>query len=312
MRKRGLDEIYLLAQKNPRVVFIGSDLGYKTLDDFKASHPKQFLMEGISEQNLIGMGAGLAQEGKIVYINTIATFLTRRCFDQLAMDVCVGNHNVRLYANGGGAVYAPLGPTHLAVDDIGLMRSLPNMTIIHPSDAEEMARAIQASEHHLGPIYFRLCRGGEIVTSDQKNGFEIGKAIVLKEPKELLFITNGTMVYRTLEVAKRLTEVGITAGVINVHTIKPIDYATLAPYLKKVPVIISVEEHNITGGLGSAVAELMAELPQTQKPYFKRMGFPDCYPAKYGQQDSMIKHYGININSIHQVALNMLKESRSL
>jgi transketolase len=306
MRKRGLQEIYDLAKQNDKVIFIGSDLGFKTLDDFKEELPKQFYMEGISEQNLIGMASGLAQQGKIVYVNTIATFLTRRCFDQLAIDACTGNHNIRLYANGGGVVYAPLGPTHLAVDDIGLMRNLPNMTIIHPCDAEEMARAIKASEKWEGPIYFRLCRGGETVTSKPELEYKIGKAIELKEGKEVTLIANGVMVYRALEVAKKLEQEGIQAGVVNFHTIKPLDTEMLNKITSTVPNIITIEEHNKTGGLGSAVAEYISELPGNQRPNFKRMGFPDCYPDKYGQQDIMIRHYGLNINSIHSEVKTLL------
>ena len=307
MRKRGLQEIFELAKKNKDVTFIGSDLGYKTLDDFKNELPNQFFMEGISEQNLIGMASGLAQEGKIVYVNTIATFLTRRCLDQLAIDACTGNHNIRLYANGGGVVYAPLGPTHLAIDDIGLMRSLPNMTIIHPSDAEEMVRAIKASEHWNGPIYIRLCRGGETVTSREDLGYEIGKAIELKKPKDLVILANGTMVFRALEVAEKLEADGITAGVLNVHTVKPLDQEKVRDYILNIPNIMTVEEHNKTGGLGSAVAEMIADEPGNVKPCFKRMGFPDCYPDKYGQQDIMIKHYGLNVNNIYKEALELLK-----
>lgn len=308
MRKRGLQEIFELAKTNKAVTFIGSDLGYKTLDDFKNELPNQFFMEGISEQNLIGMASGLAQEGKIVYVNTIATFLTRRCFDQLAIDACTGNHNIRLYANGGGVVYAPLGPTHLAIDDIGLMRSLPNMTIIHPSDAEEMARVIKASENWNGPIYIRLCRGGETVTSKEELGYEIGKAIELKKPKELVILANGTMVFRALEVAEKLKADGIQAGVLNVHTIKPLDQDKVRDYILNIPNIMTVEEHNVTGGLGSAVAEMIADEPGNVKPSFKRMGFPDCYPDKYGQQDIMIKHYGLNVNNIYNEALELLKK----
>jgi transketolase len=309
MRKRGLQEIFNLAKKNEKILFLGSDLGFKTLDDFKEELPNQFFMEGVSEQNLIGMASGLAQEGKIVYVNTIATFLTRRCLDQLAIDACVGNHNIRLYANGGGVVYAPLGPTHLAVDDIGLMRSLPNMTIIHPSDAEEMARVIKATENWNGPIYIRLCRGGETVTSKEDLGFEIGKAIELKKPKDLVILAAGTMVFRALEVAKKLEVDGIQAGVLNVHTVKPLDRQKIRDYILNIPNIMTVEEHNVTGGLGSAVAELIADEPGKSKPNFKRMGFPDCYPDKYGQQDLMIRHYGLNINNIYKEALALFKSN---
>ncbi|MBT3586362.1 MAG: transketolase [Halobacteriovoraceae bacterium] len=305
MRKRGLAEIFKLASANKEILFIGSDLGEGTIDEYQSVLPKQYFMEGISEANLIGMAAGLAMEGKQVFVNTIATFLTRRCFDQLAMDVCTSNLNVRLYANGGGVVYAPLGPTHMAVDDISLMRSLPGMTIIHPSDAEEMARAIQASESHQGPIYFRLARGGETVTSRKDLEFEIGKPILLKKPKEVLLLANGTMVYRALEVSKILEAEGIGVGVLNVHTVKPFDKQHLIPYLSEVEAILSIEEHNIDGGLGSATAEIIAEY-SGNRPRFKRLGFPNIYPDYYGQQDLIISKYGLNILSIAQEVRSLL------
>src|SRR6266705_2239124 len=140
MRKTSLDMVYELARKDKRVFFIGSDLGIGTLKQFKEEMPERFFMEGVSEANIVGMAAGLALEGKIVYINTIATFLTRRCFEQVALDLCLHKANVRLIANGGGVVYAPLGPTHEAIEDIAIFRALPNMTIIAPGDANEMRR----------------------------------------------------------------------------------------------------------------------------------------------------------------------------
>ena len=132
MRKTSLDTVYEMARNDPRVVFIGSDLGAGTLDQFKEEMPERFFMEGVTEQNIIGMAAGLAMEGYIPYVNTIATFITRRCFEQVAVDLCLHNLPVRLIGNGGGLVYAPLGPTHLAVEDMAIMRSLPNMTVVAP------------------------------------------------------------------------------------------------------------------------------------------------------------------------------------
>src|SRR6266705_4064563 len=143
MRKTSLDMVYELARKDTRIIFIGSDLGIGTLKQFKAEMPGRFLMEGVSEANIVGIAAGLALEGKIVYINTIATFLTRRCFEQVALDLCLHNANVRLIANGGGVVYAPLGPTHLAIEDVAIMRALPNMTVVAPADAPEMVRLMK-------------------------------------------------------------------------------------------------------------------------------------------------------------------------
>ena len=174
MRRTSLDCIYELAQKDDRVLFIGSDLGSGVLEKMKQDLPDRWYMEGVAEQHIIGMAAGLAMEGFHPFVNTIATFLTRRCYDQIAVDVCMSNLNVRLYANGGGLVYAPLGPTHLAIDDIALMRVLPNMTVIAPADADEMGRAVRASEKHKGPIYFRVARGGDPLVSQDEHEFQIG------------------------------------------------------------------------------------------------------------------------------------------
>ena len=146
MRERCLKAIYELAKQDERVVFIGSDLGVGVLNEFKQTIPDRFFMEGVSEQNLVGVAAGLAMEGRVVYLNTIATFLTRRCFEQVAVDLCLHAVNVRLIANGGGVVYAPLGPTHLAIEDIAICRALPNMTVIAPADAQEMIRFIRSSQ----------------------------------------------------------------------------------------------------------------------------------------------------------------------
>ena len=149
MRKTALDCVFELAKKDDRVVFIGSDLSVGVLDEMRRVLPKRFFMEGVSEQHIIGMAAGLALEGFIPYVNTIATFLTRRCYEQIALDLCLQNLPVRLIANGGGAVYAPLGPTHLAVEDLAILRALPNMTVVAPCDAAEMVR-LRSEERRVG------------------------------------------------------------------------------------------------------------------------------------------------------------------
>ena len=271
------------------MVYIGSDVGAGTLKEFQEEMPDRFFIEGIAEAYVIGLAAGLAMSGKTPFVNTIATFLTRRCYDQIAIDVCMGNHDVRLYANGGGLVYAPLGPTHLATDDIALMRALPNMTVIVPADADEMERAVLASGQHKGPIYFRVARGGDPLVPQSEHKFQIGKAIVLQEPKELLLIASGIMVHRALEVADQLKSEGIQAGVINTHTIKPLDIETLSSYLSTTPNVITLEEHSIIGGLGSAVAQLIAEGTRHPQSLFRMMGIPDCFPDKYGRQGDLIK-----------------------
>ena len=178
MRKTSLDMVYQFAKVDPRIVFIGSDLGPGVLDGMKREIPDRFFMEGVSEQHIIGMAAGLALSGFIPYINTIATFLTRRCYEQVALDLCLQDLPVRLIASGGGGVYAPLGPTHLAVEDLAIMRALPNMAVFAPCDAQEMRRLMQASIDWPHPMYIRLAKGGDAVVSNPDDGFRIGKAIL--------------------------------------------------------------------------------------------------------------------------------------
>ena len=274
--------------------------------------PDRYFVEGIAEAYVVGLAAGLAMSGKMPFVNTIATFLTRRCYDQIAVDVCMGNHDVRLYANGGGLVYAPLGPTHLAIDDIALMRALPNMTVIAPADADEMERAVRASEKHKGPVYFRVARGGDPLVPQDEHKFQIGKAIVLREPKEILLIASGIMVHRAMQVADQLKSGGIQAGVINVHTIKPLDVETLSGYLSTIPNVITLEEHSIVGGLGSAVVQLIAEGGRRSQGLFKMMGIPDCFPDKYGRQGDLIKYFGLEVNDILETSLKMLADQKVL
>jgi transketolase len=301
-----LQTIYEIAKSDPNILYVGSDVGYKTLADFKQDLPDQYFVEGISEAYVIGMAAGLAMSGKKPYVNTIATFLSRRCYEQLAVDVCLGNYDVRLYANGGGLVYASLGPTHLAIEDIALMRALPNMTVIVPTDADEMERAVRASKDYSGPIYFRVARGGDPLVNQKDFDFEIGKANVLRKPGQLLFIATGIMVHKALQVAQILETEEIQAGVVNVHTLKPLDEVTLTSLLEMVPNVIALEEHSLIGGLGSAVSQLMAEKVINKPLQFKQLGIPDCFPDKYGRQEDLLEYYGLDNESILTVARKML------
>ena len=224
MRKTCLDTLHQLAKRDPRVLYLGSDPGAGTLDAMKAELPGQFFVEGIAEANIIGMAAGMAMEGYIPYVNTIATFLTRRCFEQIAIDLCLQNLPVRLIANGGGLVYAPLGPTHTAIEDIAIMRSLPGMTVVAVADAEEMQRFMLQSLDWPGPIYIRLGKGGEPVISRPDDEFRIGQAILARKgwtsdnnPK-ILLISTGVMTARALKAADELD-----ATVLHMPTLKPLD-----------------------------------------------------------------------------------------
>jgi len=301
MRRTCLDMVYELAKQDERIFFIGSDLGVGTLNRFKAEMPERFFMEGVSEANLIGMAAGLALEGKIVYVNTIATFLTRRCFEQIALDLCLHNVRVRMIGNGGGLVYAPLGPTHEAIDDIAILRALPRMTILAPADAEEMRRLMPRTVEHPGPIYIRLAKGGDPIVTNDRVPFEIGKVFLMREGDDALIVSTGVGLQPALEACDALGARGIRAAVLHVPTVKPLDVETVREYCRRVPVIVTVEEHTILGGLGSAVAELIAEAGFSQPKRFRRIGIPDVFPDQYGSQASLMARYGITAARIAEV-----------
>lgn len=297
MRKTALDCVYKLAQKDDRVVFIGSDLGVGVLEDMKRGLPKRFFMEGVSEQHIIGMAAGLAMEGFIPYVNTIATFLTRRCYEQIALDLCLQNLPVRLIANGGGAVYAPLGPTHLAVEDLAILRALPNMTVVAPCDAAEMVRLMDATLAWNQPIYIRLGKGGDAIVSRATSHFEIGKAILMSEPGQGLFISTGVMTQIALEASELLALEGLTCGVLHMHTIKPLDNESLLRLLPLVDGIVTLEEHTRIGGLGSSVLEFCNDYIPELSPKITRIGIPDRFANQYGSQNSLLQHWGITTQS---------------
>lgn len=301
MRKTCLNAVYDLARKDKRIFFIGSDLGAGTLDKFKHEMPERFFMEGISEANIIGVAAGLALEGKIPYVNTIATFITRRCFEQIVIDLCLHKANVRLIGSGSGFVYAPLGPTHEAIEDIAILRSVPNMTIIAPADADEMRRLMPLTVDYNGPIYIRLAKGGDPVVTNDRIPFEIGKAIPMREGSDGLIITTGIMLKIALDAAALLEEEGLHLAVLHVPTIKPLDTETILNYVRRVPLVVSVEEHTIMGGLGSAVAETIAEADFQMPKRFRRLGIPDVFPDKYGSQLDLLKYYSLSTDKIISV-----------
>ena len=310
MRKVCLDTVHLLARRDPRVVFIGSDLGAGVMDAMKAEIPERFFMEGIYEANVIGMAAGLAMDGFIPFVNTIATFLTRRALEQVALDLCLHRLPVRLIGNGGGVVYAPLGPTHLAVDDFALMRVLPNMTVMAVSDADEMRRLMEATLDWPDPIYIRLAKGGDRVVSREENGFTIGRAILLRRAAtagSVLFATTGVMTTHALEAAALLAESGIDSSVLHFHTIKPLDVAALIEQAGNACSVVTVEEHTRIGGFGSAVVEALAD-NMTRMPSVKRLGLADAYSRHYGNQNDLLEVAGLMPAQIAASAAQFLQQ----
>ena len=311
MRKTCLNMVYELAKHDRRIFFVGSDLGVGTLQQFKEEMPDRFFMEGVSEASIVGMAAGLALDGKIVYINTIATFLTRRCFEQIVLDLCVHNVRVRLIGSGGGMVYAPLGPTHEATDDIAILRAIPGMTIVAPADADEMRRLMPLTVEHPGPLYIRLGKGGDPIVTNDRLPFAIGRAYAMREGGDALIVTTGITLKTGLDAAELLAAQGLRAALVHVPTVKPLDSETLLHYCAGAPVIVTVEEHTIVGGLGSAVAELLAEAGFASPKRFRRVGIPDVFPDQYGSQASLMQRYDITAENVCSVIRQLRQPSSS-
>jgi len=306
MRQVCLEMVYQLAKTDDRIVFIGSDLGVGTLQSFKEEYPERFFMEGISEANLIGMAAGLAMEGKIPYVNTIATFLTRRCFEQIVVDLCLHNVKVRLIGNGGGLVYAPLGPTHEAIDDLAILRAVPRMTIVAPADANEMRRLMPLTVDYPGPIYIRLAKGNDPIVTRDDVPFQIGQAMLMRKGSEALLVTTGVTLKCALDAAETLSAQGIEAAVLHIPTVKPLDTEAILAAAAEVAVVVTIEEHTVIGGLGSAVAEVVAEAGFSPAKRFKRIGIPDVFPDQYGSQASLMKRYAITAEQLVATVTNLL------
>ena len=299
MRNTCLEMVHELAKADPRVVFIGSDLSPGLLAGMQREMPDRFFMEGIAEANVIGMAAGLALEGFIPYVNTIATFITRRCFEQVAVDLCLHDLPVRLIGNGGGLVYAPLGPTHLAIEDMAIMRTLPNMAVVAVSDADEMVRFMRASLHWTHPIYIRLGKGGDPVISRPEPQFCIGRAIALREAKArnpVVLMATGVMSGNALAAADLLAGQGIDASVLHFHTVKPLDGAAVLDAARAAGLLVTVEEGTLAGGFGSAICDVIIdEFSRTARapPPILRLGLPDAFPHKYGLQAELWEVYGL-------------------
>jgi transketolase len=303
VRATCLNMVYELAKHDERVVFIGSDLSPGLLSGMKRDYPDRWYMEGVTEANVIGMAAGMALDGFVPYVNTIATFITRRCYEQVALDLCLHDLPVRLIGNGGGFVYAPLGPTHEAIEDIAIMRALPNMTVVVPADAEEMKRFMAVSAPWPHPIYIRLAKGGDEVITRPEHGFTIGKAILLREASggrgtPVLLIGTGVGTTQALHAAKLLEADGIACHVLHMPTVKPLDVAAIVELARDARLVVTVEEHTVIGGLGSAVTDALVERMDGHVPRIRRIGIPDVFAKDYGGQDWLMESFGIRAPQI--------------
>lgn len=295
-----------LASLNENVVVLDADLSKSTKTaDFKAVCPERFFNMGIAEGNMMGVAAGLSTCGKIPFVSTFAMFAAGRAFEQIRNSICYPKLNVKVCATHAGLTVGEDGASHQTVEDISLMRSIPNMVVISPADAVETESAIKAIADYNGPCYVRLGRAAVNVINDADTyKFEIGKGVVLSEGKDITIVATGIMVDAALEAKEILSKEGIAAKVINIHTIKPIDSELIIEAAKETGSIVTVEEHSIIGGLGSAVSEVISE--KYPVPVLK-VGVKDVF-GESGKPDELLKGYGLTADDV----VNKVKEAIAL
>lgn len=288
--------------KNPNVVVLEADLGNATKSNaFKEVAPERYFNMGISEQDLIGTAAGFAAAGKIPLASTFAVFATGRAFEQVRNSVCYPKLNVKICATHAGLTVGADGGSHQAIEDISLMRTLPNMTVINPADAKEAEAAVLAAIDYQGPVYIRLGRAETKDIHDDSYHFEWGKAEVLRQGSDVSIFATGIMTAKALDAAETLAKQGIQAEVINVHTIKPLDEETVIASAKKTRKVVTAEEHSIIGGLGSAVAEVLARQCPTKQAF---VGVQDSF-GESGSPDDLLEKYGLTAEAIVKAAVGL-------
>lgn len=297
MRDDFFNSLYNLAKKDKNVVLITSDTGAICHDKFKRNLSKQYINVGIAEQNMVGIAAGLAMSGKIVYLYAIVPFATMRCYEQIRVDLCCMNLPVTIVGIGAGFDYSTLGPTHHGTEDIALMRLLPEMKIYSPSDSLMAGMLPQVTYKQLGPKYIRLDRKGLPLVYRKQKDINISQGFsLLKEGKDIYIIATGRMVYSALRVSEKLSMCSINAGVIDLFRIKPVNVEKLWDTIKGVVNIVTLEEHFVTGGIGSAILESISI--EKKVPAFKSIGIPNCFCRKYGTREYLQHLNAIDINSV--------------
>ena len=306
MRQIFFQKLEEYAKKDKNLFLLVGDLGIKFFENFRKIDPGRAINVGVAEANMIGVAAGLSMSGKNVYCYSIIPFLTMRAFEQIRVDICYNNLSVKLLGAGGGLAYGAEGITHHAIEDIAIMRSLPNMTVVCPGDAKEAEMLAEESVNYPGPLYIRFGRDFDPLVHEGEIDFKIGKGIVVKEGKGVCIITTGTMLHTANNLLAALEKENITPTLISMHTVKPLDKELVKKYMQDSKNIFTIEDHNIIGGLGSAIAEVLAE--NSYKGKFKRIGIEDKYCSTCGSANYLLKSHGLDEEGIVKT---ILKEYRN-
>ena len=296
--------LYKQAELDKRIVAITADVPDSVrFTKFREKWPERFFNFGIAEQNMMGAAAGFAREGKIPFVSVYAIFAALRALEQVRTDIAYPNLPVRICTTHSGISLGQAGPSHHSIEDIGVMRSIFNMVVMAPADGIATAMALEAIKDHQGPVYMRLSRAVEPTVYHSKSKYQIGKANVLREGKDITIIAYGASVGNAMKAAEKLAEEGVDAGVVDMAFIKPIDRDAVEKAAKITGRILTVEEHNIVNGLGSAVAEVIAE--SNLNISFKRLALPDHYTLA-GPYPDLQKHYSLDSEGIAETARNLL------
>jgi transketolase len=289
--------LFELAEKDERIYLVVGDLGFGVVEPFAKRFPDRFLNVGVAEQNMTGIAAGLALCGKIVFTYSIANFPTIRCLEQIRNDVCYHRADVKVVAVGGGFAYGSLGMTHHATEDLAVMRALPGMVVVAPGDPIEAALATRAIAALPGPCYLRLGRAGEATVHRPDIAFHLGKAVRVRGGRDITLISTGGLLQTAVQVAERLASNGVQARVLSMHTVKPLDVDAVLAAARETGAIVTMEEHSIIGGMGSAVAEVLAESQESRVP-FKRLGLPSDFSHEVGDQECLRAVHGLSENEV--------------
>lgn len=305
MRDTFVRTLIALAKENPNIELITGDLGFGVLKPFWERLPDQFINAGIAEQNMTSAAAGMALEGKTVFTYSIGNFPTLRCLEQIRNDCAYHGANVKIVCVGGGFVYGSLGMSHHATEDIAVMRALPGVAVLCPGDLIEAEEATKAIAKYPGTCYLRLGRGGEKRIHDHIDNFEIGKAIKIHDGEKIAIFSTGAIFEEVAGAEAILAEHDIYPAVYTFPTVKPIDRAAIARCAADFDMIVTVEEHNIVGGFGSAVAEVLAELPE--RASLLRVGIHDTYSSIVGSQKYLRSQFGLDSGGIATQVLEALQ-----
>jgi transketolase len=305
MRDTFIKALYELSERDPRIFLITGDLGFGVLDKFSAERPRQFLNAGVAEQNMTGLAAGLALEGRVVFTYSIANFPILRPLEQIRNDAAYHDANVNVVAIGGGFSYGPLGMSHHATEDLAIMRALPGLTVVSPGDLWETFHAVEALARAPGTTYLRLDKSNAGWTDRPGEKFELGKARQLRDGDALTMVATGGILGVALAAADALAAENIRCRVLSMHTIKPLDREALARAARETGGILSIEEHVIDGGLGGAIAETLLESGVPPR-HFYRIGLRAGYSSIVGSQDYLRSAYGMDAAAIIGAARKML------